>query len=104
MQVIGRKNIWFISFFCQLPRSLSDADSSSFYPWPRKIFAPNENNNLVENTITNTIKNKEKSLLETTYQGDYSNDEGLGSHVTYDTTTRLLPTEQLVKLILFFFI
>ncbi len=86
----------------QLPRSVTDVDSSSIYPWPRKIFVPNDNN-LVENTRTNIVKNKEKSLHETTYQGDCSNGEGLGSHVSYDTTKRLLPTEQLVKFIFLFY-
>ena len=86
-----------LSFF-QLPRSLSDVSSSSIYPWPRKMFAPNETNSS-QNFSSNIVKNKERSLRETTYQGDYSNGEGLGSHVIYDTTPRLSPNEQLVRFI-----
>ena len=84
-----------IVFFFQLPRSLSDVGSSSIYPWPRKLFAPNDNS--IQNSTTNIVKNKEKTLFETTYQGDYSTGDGLGSHVVYDTTAKLLPTEQLVR-------
>jgi hypothetical protein len=61
------------------------------------LFVPNGDNS-VQNSTTNIVKNKEKTLLETTYQSDYSNDDGLGSHVTYDTTARLLPTEKLVNI------
>ena len=76
---------------------MSDADLSSIYPWPRKLLAPNDGNS-IPNSGSNIVKNKEKVLLETTYQGDYSNGEGLGSHVTYDTSPKLSPNEQLVRM------
>jgi hypothetical protein len=82
---------------------LSDLSSPSIYPWPRKLFAPNDNN-LIPNSITNIVKNKGRSLLETTYQGDYSNGEGLGSHIVYDTTATLSSTDKLVKLIFVFLV
>lgn len=92
---------WPDLYFFQLSRSLSDFESaSSIYPWPRKLLAPNDNDS-IENTTTNIVQNKERSLLETTYQADYSTGDGLGSHVTYDTTAKLLPTEKLVS---FFFV
>jgi hypothetical protein len=100
-QNLKNKNIQIVIF--QLPRSLSDADLSSIYPWPRKLFAPNDSNS-IPNSGSNIVKNKEKTLLETTYQADYANGEGLGSHVTYDTSPRLSPTEQLVRLSAFFLI
>ncbi len=79
-----------------MPRSFSDADLSSIYPWPRKLLAANDTNS-IPNLSSNIVKNKEK-----TYQSDYSNSEGLGSHITYDTTARLSSIEQLVRLDFFF--
>ena len=60
------------------------------------MFSPN-NESLTENSATNIAKNKERARMETTYQGDYTSTEGLGSHVIYDTTARLAPTERLVS-------
>ena len=71
--------------------------SSSIYPWPRKIFVPNDDSTH-ENSATHIVKNKERTLLETTYQGDYSNCEGIGTHVISDTTPILQPNEQLVNI------
>ena len=63
------------------------------------MFAPNDGSSLVANVSANIVKNKERTLYESTYQGDYTQTEGMGSHVTYDTTVKLSPTEQLVRLI-----
>lgn len=62
------------------------------------MFAPNTAES-VDNTIKTIVKNKEKALFESTYQGDYSNGEGFGTHVIYDTTKRLSPTDKLVRFI-----
>lgn len=69
-------------------------NSSSIYPWPRKIFVPNDDS-LSDNSGTNIVHNKIKARYETVYQNDYSNGEG--THVVFDTTANLQPTEQLVK-------
>ncbi|CAF1100618.1 unnamed protein product [Rotaria sordida] len=80
--------------YMHLPRSFSDLSLSSIYPWPRKIFVPNDDSS-IENSGTNIVKNKDRVLFETTYQSDFSNGEGLGTHAVYDTTVSLQPTEQL---------
>ncbi|CAF0785570.1 unnamed protein product [Didymodactylos carnosus] len=70
----------------QISRSKSDASSSSNYPSPTKMFAPNSDLWPVTQPLTpdtiNTLKNKDVSLLESTYTADYSSD-GLGSHIIY---------------------
>lgn len=78
---------------------MSDVGSSSIYPWPRKMFAPNDSSSLAATTSANIVRNKERTLFESTYQGDYTQTDGMGSHVTYDTTVKLSPTDQLVRLI-----
>lgn len=67
------------------------------------MLAPNSQNSVSESptTIKTVVKNKERSYLETNYQSDYSNSEGLGSHVVFDTTATLAPTEQLVSSLCF---
>ena len=62
------------------------------------MFAPNIENSTTSNpTTTNVVKNKEKTSFETAYQSDYAHTEGHGTHVVFDTTATLLPTEQLVS-------
>ncbi|CAF0904391.1 unnamed protein product [Rotaria sordida] len=88
---------WPDKHYMQLPRSLSNIESLPIYPWPRKMFAPN-NKNSIQSSTTNTLKHKEKKSLEGTYQNYYSNEEGLSSHAinnTTTTTTMLSPNEQL---------
>lgn len=80
----------------QLSRSVSDLGTKPIYPWPRQIFAPN-NEYSQENTATIVAKNKERALMETTYRADYNGTDGLGSHVVFDTTVPLAPTEKLVR-------
>jgi hypothetical protein len=67
------------------------------------MLAPNSQSSLSESATTTktVVKNKERSYLETSYQSDYSNSEGLGSHVVFDTTATLAPTEQLVSSLCF---
>ena len=81
-------------FSFQLSRSVSDLGAAPIYPWPRQIFSPNPNTNM-ENSGSNIAKNKERVVMETTYQGDYSSSEGLGTHVAFDTTPRLSINEKL---------
>ena len=61
------------------------------------MFATNSEPLGSNTSTTATMKNKEQELLETTYHRDYCDSEGLGSHVVYDSTPTLLPTEQLVS-------
>ncbi|CAF1597291.1 unnamed protein product [Rotaria magnacalcarata] len=71
----------------QLSRSLSNTEtSSSIYPWPRKIFAPNNKKSIPNSSKNNSNQIKERHSLETTYQSNYSNQEGLASHIVYDET------------------
>ncbi|CAF1187624.1 unnamed protein product [Adineta ricciae] len=73
-----RTSKWPDKSYMHLPRSLSDVNSSSIYPWPRKMFAPNNDNSaansvkkagsrVVQNTKTTTpSSNKQKSYLNRT--------------------------------------
>ncbi|CAF3642039.1 unnamed protein product [Rotaria sp. Silwood1] len=93
-QQLHRNFKWPDKQYMHLPRSLSDLTSSSIYPWPRKIFVPNDDSS-IDNSGTNIVKNKEKSLFESSYQNDFSNGEGLGTHIVYDTAVSRQPNEQL---------
>ncbi|CAF2871987.1 unnamed protein product [Rotaria sp. Silwood2] len=90
-----RTSKWPDKHYMQLPRSLSNIESSPIYPWPRKMFAPN-NKNSIQNSTSNTVIKNEKSLPESTYQNNYSNEDELSSHAIHNTiTTTLSATEQL---------
>ena len=63
------------------------------------MFAPNDDAPRRPLTpSSHIVKNKDRALLETTYQGDYSKTGGLGSRVVYNTAATVSPTEQLVSL------
>ncbi|CAF4607907.1 unnamed protein product [Rotaria sp. Silwood1] len=91
-----RTSKWPDKHYMHLPRSLSNIESSPIYPWPRKMFAPN-NNNLIQNSTTDTGENKEKSSPESTYQNNYFNQEGLSSHAVHNTTTTTPSTHEQLK-------
>ncbi|CAM4914355.1 unnamed protein product [Rotaria socialis] len=80
--------------YMQLPRSSSDVSSSPIYPWPRKMFVPNDDS-ACENSGSHIVKNKERASFETSYQNDFTYGEGIGTHVVFDTTAQLQPTEYL---------
>ncbi|CAF4277377.1 unnamed protein product [Rotaria magnacalcarata] len=63
--------------YMQLPRSSSDVSSSPIYPWPRKMFVPNDDS-ACENSGTHIVKNKERASFETSYQNDFTYGEGIG--------------------------
>lgn len=94
--VFIKLNLPFLFLF-QLSRSVSDLGTKPIYPWPKQVFTPN-NDYSKENSATNIVKNKERTTMETTYQSDYNGTDGLGSHVIFDTTVSLSPTEKLVKM------
>ncbi|CAF3625374.1 unnamed protein product [Adineta steineri] len=71
-----RTSQWPDKHYMHLPRSQSDLNSSSIYPWPRKMFAPNDHT-----SPTNSVRRASSHVVQNTKTATPSSNKQLKSYL-----------------------